>query len=273
MPIFERGGAQLAYEVDGSAGPLVVQLHGLTSSRERDALLGLDLGRAIRGHRVLRVDARGHGESTGTMSEADYGWDALAADLLALLDRVAPGERVHGVGPSMGTGTLLHAAVADPDRFASLTLVTPPTAWKRRRAQGETYRAHAELIEQQGVAALARLDRTAPVPPALAFAPETYPTIAPELLPTVLRGAAGTNLPAKSLIRQITIPTLILAWTKDRTHPMKTARRLNELIEGSTLVVARTPYGVMAWPALFAEHVTMSDDRSVAAQVGTSLSE
>ena len=32
------------------AGPLVVQLHGLTSSRDRDAQLGLDLARSLRGH-------------------------------------------------------------------------------------------------------------------------------------------------------------------------------------------------------------------------------
>ncbi|MGO2660616.1 alpha/beta fold hydrolase [Mycetocola reblochoni] len=270
MPSLPIGGARISYEIDGDTGPLVVQLHGLTSSRERDALLGLDMGRALRGHRVLRVDARGHGQSTGTPREADYGWDALARDLLALLDDVAPGERVHGVGPSMGTGTLLHAAVADPARFASLTLVTPPTAWKRRRGQRDVYRAHAELVEAQGSAALRVADRAAPVPPAMAFAPDTVPSIPEPLLPTVLRGAAATDLPRKSQIRGITVPTLILAWTKDRTHPMKTARRLAELVEDSTLVVARTPYGVMAWPALFAEHVTMSEARAAdtAARIG-----
>lgn len=266
MPFFRRDGADLSYEIDGDDGPLVVQLHGLTSSRDRDALLGLDMGRAVRDHRVLRVDARGHGRSGGTMREADYGWDALAGDLLALLDHVAPGERVHGVGPSMGTGTLLHAAVADRARFTSLTLVTPPTAWKRRRAQGEVYRAHAELAETEGVEALRAADAQATVPPALAFAPDTVPSIGSELLPTVLRGAAATDLPKKRLIRDITVPSLILAWTKDRTHPMKTARALAELLPDANLVVARTPYGVMAWPALFAEHITISE--RLAAEAG-----
>lgn len=249
-------GTTLSYDIAGDTGPLVVQLHGLTSSRARDAQLGLDLGRALRGHRVLRYDARGHGGSTGTASSADYGWGSLSEDLLALLDALAPGEQVHGVGPSMGTGTLLHAAVRDPRRFATLTLVTPPTAWKLRRAQGDVYRARAALVERFGIAALAELGDTAPLPPALADAPETAVTVGAQLLPTVLRGAADTDLPHRPDLREIDVPTLILAWTGDPTHPLKTARRLRELIADSRLVVARNPYGIMAWPGLFAEHVT-----------------
>lgn len=255
MDQIEVRGAMLHYDIAGDSGPLVVQLHGLTSSRDRDAQMGLDLGRALRGHRILRFDARAHGHSSGTMSEADYGWDSLALDLLDLLDRVAPGEQVHGVGPSMGTGTLLHAAVHDPDRFRSLTLVTPPTVWKSRRLQADVYRANADIVERAGIAALTELGHTAPVPPALADAPETTVTVSTGLLPVVLRGAAATDLPRKRNIHRISAPTLILAWTGDRTHPVKAARKLQELIPGSRLVVARSPYGVMAWPGLFAEHV------------------
>lgn len=256
MPVLETRGALIDYEVVGDEGPLVVQLHGLTSSRDRDEQLGLDLPRALRRHRVLRYDARGHGRSTGTPDAADYGWDSLAADLLALLDHVAPGERVHGVGPSMGTGTLLHAAIRDPGRFASLTLAVPPTAWKTRRAQTDTYRHNADLIEREGLAAFVALGSAAPIPPALAEAPDTLPSVEESLLPTVMRGAAATDLPHRRNIIRLTVPTLILAWTGDRGHPVSTARKLHSRIYGSRLVVARTPYGIMAWPGLFAEHVT-----------------
>ena len=259
MPVLEVAGADIDYEIEGDEGPLVVQLHGLTSSRTRDALLGLDLGRSLRGHRLLRYDARGHGRSTGTRVEEDYGWGQLADDLLALLDHVAPGERVHGVGPSMGTGTLLHAAVCDPERFATQTLVTPPTAWKRRKEQAAVYLLNAEQIERLGVAGLVESGSTAPVPPALADAPLTRPTVDEALLPIVMRGAAATDFPPRKAIKQIQAPTLILAWTGDRTHPVKTATTLDELLPHSRMVVARTPYGVMAWPGLFAEHVTLHE--------------
>lgn len=46
-----------------------------------------------------------------------------------------PGERVHGVGPSMGGATLLHTACRQPDRFSGLTLMVPPTAWETRAAK------------------------------------------------------------------------------------------------------------------------------------------
>jgi pimeloyl-ACP methyl ester carboxylesterase len=248
-------GATVDFDVTGDDGPLVVQLHGLMSSRRRDSHLGLDLGRALRDHRILRIDARGHGGSTGTDDPVDYRWDNLAEDLLAVLDAVAPGEAVHGVGPSMGTGTMLHAALKDPARFASLTLMVPPTAWGTRRAQAEVYRTNADLIERQGVEAFVQLGSTTPVPPALADAPETLPAVDEALLPIVLRGAATADLPPKEELSRIDVPTLILAWTGDPTHPLRTATRLNELMPHSRLVVARTPYGVMAWPGLFAEHV------------------
>lgn len=255
MPTLDVGGATLDYDITGDSGPLVVQLHGLTSSRVRDAQLGLDLGRALRDHRVLRYDARGHGGSTGKKNPSSYRWDRLAKDLLTLLDHVAPGEKVHGIGPSMGTGTLLHAAVRKPKRFASLTLVVPPTAWGSRRAQAATYLQNADLVEQHGISAFVEAGSTAPVPPALADMPETRPSIPEKLLPTVMRGAASTDLPDRRAIARIEVPTLILAWTGDRTHPVKTANKLHELIPDSRIVIARTPYGIMAWPGLFAEHV------------------
>lgn len=267
MPSLILDGATIDFDMTDGTGPLVVQLHGLTSSRERDAQLGLDLARALPAHRVVRYDARGHGRSTGSTEPADYGWDRLADDLLRLLDEVAPGERVHAVGPSMGTGTLLHAAAREPHRFQSLCFAVPPTAWKTRAAQADVYRAGALLVERDGVDALTQAGSTAPVPPAIAGSPATSPQVVPELLPTVLRGAATTDLPARAVIAGITVPTLILAWTGDRAHPLKTARRLQSLISGSRLAVARTPHDVLAWPGLFAEHVmsaTAPAQRSVA---------
>ena len=256
MTSFQTRGATLDYDVAGTTGPLVVQLNGLTSSRERDGQLGLNLARALRDHRILRYDARGHGRSSGTFDDADYSWPRLADDLLALLDHVAPGERVHGVGPSMGAGTLLHAAVKDPGRFRSLTLVTPPTAWKTRVEQCETYVANAALVEQEGVAAFVQRGSTAPSPPALADAPETSIAVPQRLLPTVMRGAATTDLPKKKALAAVEVPTLVLAWSGDSSHPLTTAHQLHARMPRSRIVVARTPYGIMAWPGLFAEFIT-----------------
>lgn len=247
----------------GDAGPLVVQLHGLTSSRARDALLGLDLPMALRGHRVLRYDARGHGGSTGSTDPTTYMWPSLADDLLRLLEHVAPGERVHGVGPSMGSATLLHAALREPERFATLTLLVPPTAWESRTAQRATYLVNADLVERQGLGAFVELGLTAPVVPAMADAPRTAPDVVETLLPALLRGAAMSDLPPLRELATITAPTLLLAWSDDPTHPVSTATALADSMPNARLVLARTPYGLMAWPSLFADHVTGPERRQI----------
>jgi len=251
-------GAELAVETSDEGGCPVVQLHGLTSSRARDRLLDLDLGRGLTGTRLLRYDARGHGRSTGRSVPEDYRWSHLAGDLLRLLDAWFPGERVHGVGPSMGAGTLLHAAVREPDRFAGLTLVVPPTAWDTRAAKAAEYVAAAEVVEQRGIAAFVEAGRLAPRPPATVETPLTVPDVDEALLPTLLRGAALTDLPsppALAALAERDLPVTVLAWTEDPAHPVSTARALADLLPQTRLVVAATPADLATWPDLLREDV------------------
>lgn len=255
MPGLDVGDARIDYDITDADGPVAVQLHGLTSCRARDAAMGLNLGQALPGHRVVRYDARGHGESSGDTDPASYTWPSLAGDLLSILDQLAPGEAVHAVGTSMGTGTLLHAALRDPQRFASLTLVLPPTAWETRRAKASDYVANADLVQREGIDAFVTASDNIPNPPALAGTPHSRPAVSEALLPTVLRGAAASNLPALQAIAELSCPTLILAWDQDPSHPLRTAELLHRTIGPSRLEIAHSPVDVLAWPGLFAAHV------------------
>lgn len=247
---FDVPGARLDVELSDEGGHPVVQLHGLTSSRSRDRLLDLDLGRGLSGTRLLRYDARGHGRSTGLPEPAHYRWENLADDLLRLLDHWFPGEQVHGVGPSMGTATLLHAAVREPDRFSSLTLLVPPTAWATRISKGDEYRAAAQVIEEQGLDVFLEAGRLAPVPPATAGLPETRPDVHVDVLPSLFRGAGSSDLPSPDDIARISAPTTILAWIDDPAHPLSTAEALLDLLPSATLQVAATRADVETWPAI-----------------------
>lgn len=255
MPRFSVPGAELDVELSDEGGHPVVQLHGLTSSRYRDRLLDLDLGRGLSGTRLLRYDARGHGRSTGRPVPEDYRWEVLADDLLRLLDAWFPGERVHGVGPSMGCATLLHAAVRDPDRFTGLTLLVPPTAWETRRAKAADYLRAAEVVERLGMDAFVQAGRLTPLPPATVGAPETVPDVSEALLPTLLRGAALTDLPAREEVAGIAVPVSILAWTEDQAHPLSTAEALADLLPEARLQVARVPADVARWPEVLCDDV------------------
>lgn len=255
MPTFEVPGAELAVALSDEGGHPVVQLHGLTSSRARDRVLNLDLGRGLSGTRLLRYDARGHGRSTGRKIPEDYRWPNLAEDLLRVLDHWFPGEPVHGVGPSMGTATLLHAASIEPDRFTGLTLMVPPTAWETRPDQAEIYRTAAALIESDGVEAFHAATHGSTPPPATVGAPETWPDVADALLPSLLRGAGLSDLPAREAVARIDVPTTVLAWVDDAGHPLSTAESLAELLPNATLAVARTPGDVEAWPEILSHDV------------------
>lgn len=254
MPTLDLDRCRLAYDVTGS-GPPVVQLHGLLSDRASNAAGGLDLASGLAGHRAVRFDARGHGRSAAEPVAADWAWPRLAADLLDLLDAVVPGEPVHGIGPSMGAATLLYAALARPERFRSLTLCVPSTAWASRRGQAAAYRRGAELVERHGLEAYLRAGRAAPRPPAVADRGTHPPRIDPSLLPTVLRGAAATDLPPVEELARIGLPTLVLAWSEDPTHPLSTARALRAALPGDALHVAGTPGELARWPGRCADFV------------------
>ncbi|MFK8023105.1 MAG: alpha/beta fold hydrolase [Ilumatobacter sp.] len=89
-------GTTIAYDDhDGGDGTPVVLVHGITeSSVSWDPVIP----RLTSGRRVVSVDLRGHGRS-GTAQ--DYGFEALAGDVTAVIDHLGL-ERPHIVGHSLG---------------------------------------------------------------------------------------------------------------------------------------------------------------------------
>ena len=244
-------GCDLAVDHRGS-GPDVVWGHGLTSSMASEDDLGLfDFDALRQHHRVLRYDARGHGESGST--DDGYHWRDLAVDQLALADELGIGEYVAG-GASMGCATALHAAVIAPERIRALVLVIPPTAWETRAAQAGTYRTMADLVEAGEHELLLQGAALRPPPDPLADEPrwterfaELLAAADPVRLARVFRGAATADLPTPEEIAALDVPTLLLAWTGDPGHPASTAARLQELMPHAALALAATPDGLASW--------------------------
>jgi len=242
-------GAAIAYEISGD-GPLAGYAHGLFASRRTERWLSLvDWTAVRRGRRFLEYDARGHGLSGGRPVSGDYVWSNLAKDLLAFVDVLSPGDPVDFIGASMGTGTLLEAAVTAPHRFSRLVLTMPSTAWQTRPAQSAQYRELAAVAETEGKDAVIERLTAGSLPPVLAerFAeldgsaeapPPPFPDISSELLPWVLRGAADSDYPDPGAVSALTQPVLILAEAGDPGHPESTARRLHELLPQSELHIA-----------------------------------
>jgi 3-oxoadipate enol-lactonase len=245
-------GVELSISDLGAGDPPLVWGHGLTSSRaEEDELPLVDCAALATARRVVRYDARGHGASELTPS--GYGWDELARDQLALADALGI-DRFVAAGASMGAATALHAASIAPDRVVALVLVIPPTAWETRAAQGELYGQMAEVVEAHGVEPLiAGMELLDPPDPLIGNSgyrrrrARAMRAAGPERLATVLRGAAGTDLPPRQVIAAIGVPTLVLAWTGDPGHPESTATDLGALIPGAQISLASTAEELAGW--------------------------
>ncbi|MEV7117037.1 alpha/beta fold hydrolase [Kitasatospora griseola] len=252
----ERPDATLAFETTGSAGPLAVHAHGSLSSRAHERRAGLfDWTPLTETHRLARYDARGHGRSTGRPVAADYSYPALAADLLALCDHLSPDAPVTGLGASMGTATVLWAALARPERFDRLVLAIPAVAWAAREPRRAGLRAAATLVERRGTGTLRAAAKFSGPPAVLAEAPQ-YATefdAVEDLVPSVLRAAADADLPAPDRLRDLPHPTLILAWPTDPVHPLATARTLAEHLPNARLHTANTLADVRSWGRLAAD--------------------
>ncbi|MGI9603497.1 MAG: alpha/beta fold hydrolase [Acidimicrobiales bacterium] len=249
----DLGDVVLAYRLGGE-GPDLVWGHGLTSSmaaEDERALLRWD--RIQHNHRVLRYDARGHGESGSTEERDGYAWSALGSDQRSLADALAIGSYAAG-GASMGCATALHAAVQDPDRITALVLMIPPTGWEGRAGQASLYEAMADIVETDGVepliaasAELAPPDPFVDVPDMAELRAEAMRSWDTTRLARVFRGATTAQLPDRDVLSTLTQPALILAWTGDPTHPAATAHELDELLPGAELDLVSDLDGVLAW--------------------------
>jgi 3-oxoadipate enol-lactonase len=242
-------GVDIAIRDEGAGLPFFWG-HGLVSSmEEEDRFLVMNFARLTGRHRVIRWDARGHGLSGGAPAPDDYRWDNLSRDLIALADELGIDQFVAG-GVSMGAATALHTAVQAPRRVVGVVAMLPPTAYKTRDEQADLYRAGAVLIERMGLEPYLEQLRGLPAPEILAdfgdrFTPE--PRVSEQLMPSVLRGAASSDLPPENSVRAISSPALLLPWVGDHGHPMSTAERLLELLPNVQIHVAHHLRDVGTW--------------------------
>lgn len=117
MPIVERGGVSIHYEVTGTGDPVLL-LHGLGSST---ADWAAQVPVLARHYRTLTLDVRGHGASgkpAGPYRIADF-----AADAASALAAAGVTEPAHMVGISMGGMVALELAAEAPELVRSLVIL------------------------------------------------------------------------------------------------------------------------------------------------------
>jgi len=149
-------GVELAWEEHGAGERALVLVHGFTGSRRDFAPRVPEL--AALGRTVL-LDLRGHGASTNTGDAASYTLEQLADDLLAFLDATGLAG-CDLLGHSLGGMVALRAALAAPERIASLILMD--TAARAPDLPVDRFRLARRVVEEAGLEALLEVMRRVP---------------------------------------------------------------------------------------------------------------
>jgi pimeloyl-ACP methyl ester carboxylesterase len=159
-------GVRLAYAVDDctdpwTTPPVVVLLHAAMSNLRRFyAWVPL----LLRDFRVVRLDARGHGDSQTPGPDTSLTIDRLTRDTVELLDHLGI-ERAHVSGSSAGGYVAQWLAITQPRRVAKLALfsTTPGLAHADPGARVDTWPA---TVRARGVDGLLAETVAARVDPA-----------------------------------------------------------------------------------------------------------
>ena len=251
----EAGGVTLAGDEEGDGVPVVL-LHGLTATRRYVVMGSRALERG--GHRVVAYDARGHGASSPAPDPGAYGYEALAGDLLAVLD--ARGiERAVLAGASMGAHTLVRFALDHGDRAAGLVVVTP--AFEPDDGQDEEQRlarwdALSQGLREGGVEGFVAAYGEPPVPPqwrdtVLKVLRQRLGAHAhPEAVADALR-AVPRSRPFEDWaeLAELDLPAVVVASRDeaDPEHPYAVGERYAEAIPGARLVFEEPGRSPLAW--------------------------
>jgi len=162
MPTSVVNGVRLHYELHGNHGEPIVFVHGYTGDITDWQFQVAEFSPS---YRVLVMDLRGHGLSEAPSDRSAYTVAAWSSDVEALAAEVGF-EKYHLVGHSMGGGIVQEVALTSPERLLSLTLEdTGPMLHVPGNAELETWNSkRMSLAENEGMAAVAALDRATPLP-------------------------------------------------------------------------------------------------------------
>lgn len=236
-------------------GPAIVLLHGLTATR-RYVLHG-SVALARRRRRLISYDARGHGESAPADGRG-YGYEALAADLGAMIDGRCPGERPVLCGHSMGAHTAIAHALDHRDRLSALVLAGPVTLGLPPPDEALAHWDRlAEGLERDGVEGFmeayeADLGASSEwVETALRFTRERIRLHRhPEALATALR-EVPRSLPFEGLaeLESLGLPALVVAShdEADPGHPYSVAEAWADALPGGRLISEAKGESPLAW--------------------------
>ncbi|OBB90693.1 alpha/beta fold hydrolase [Mycobacterium sp. 852002-40037_SCH5390672] len=255
VPITRPDGTVLRVLVAGQ-GPPVILVHGYTARVIEWNLVWDEL--QARGFRVIAFDQRGHGRST--LGSDGIGSGPMAADLAAVLRHFDVDDGVL-VGHSMGGFVTIRAVLDHAELAQRLRGLVLFATWAGRILDGAPQnRLQIPLLEHGILQRLVRNKTIAmlfgaaqcgrrPSPVMISVFMEFFNQHLDEhgpLLPIVRAFSDEDRYPR---LGEITVPTVVMVGTADRTTPVSHSHRLADGVAGARLVSVPDAGHLLNWEA------------------------
>jgi pimeloyl-ACP methyl ester carboxylesterase len=197
VTVESRRGCFAALEAEPTMGVCerrpALLIPGFTGSKEDFIPVLQSLASA--GRRVVAIDMRGQYQSPGATDIEAYAPGELAADVSAIAESIAGGQRLHLAGHSLGGLIAREAALAGTARIISLTLLSSgPSRITGQRA--EMLRGMLAMMDSPGEAGGAGLRATVAQIWQEHLAPEARAACLPDDVVAFLRERMMANSPA-----------------------------------------------------------------------------
>lgn len=241
MPKVRVNGVTLSYQITDFTKPWepfkgdVLMLHGWMGCKETFVNQVPDLARDFR---VITVDMRGFGEAS--KPKRGYAPEIFAEDLKALLDHLSVAG-VHLLGYSFGGMVAQQFVLTYPERVLSLIL------WATRSKPTGIFKAEevARWLDKKSMEEFAQAFSEA-------FSDPFKPEVTEWTRSLIARGSkvgarnsllAFANYDVFSRLKEIKVPTLLLASQEDKLIPFESMVEMANQIEGSELFVFEGSHG------------------------------
>ena len=231
-----KGGIRLSTRIDGASDlPWLVLCNGITTSHR---MWDSQMAELVQKYRVLRYDARGHGDSE--TSPAPYAFDDLVADVTGLMDHFEMSHPAF-MGLSLGGMTGLGVALTQPKRLSRLVCCDARADAPPPFVQGWADRI--KQVHDHGLASIVpgTIERWLSAPFRAAH-PQAVVETEKMILSTSLAGFEGCAEALKKLnyldrLGEISIPTLFVVGSNDMGAPPDVMRAMAGRVTGAQFAI------------------------------------
>jgi pimeloyl-ACP methyl ester carboxylesterase len=241
-------GARLVYDDYDFSDPwteseAVILIHGFSKNRLFWYPWISDLARR---YRVIRLDQRGHGESSLPAPGFKMSTAPFAADLDEFLGGLGL-ESAHFVMAEFSTAVAVEFAINYPDRLRSLTLLGLGVNYQ---AWPVDHDAWARQLETEGPEAWARETNSLRLPPGADPALKSWYVQQQGRMPGWLMAAVMRYVKTVDLTDELPLvrcPTLVVSGDAARQQPIEvTEQAVSRMPDGRLVVVHDSPFNVMS---------------------------